>query len=128
MGYKLNHIHLVCRDLQEMIDFFVHNFEAKLVAMKKFGGVDGATIDLSGTTINLRVSQENENLTDPCNCKIYGYHHMGITVDDIDAEYKRLSDKGYKFTMPPKDMDETLRIAFFEGPEHITVELLQVKS
>ncbi len=125
MGYKFNHIHIVCRNLQEMIDFFTNEFDAKLVAMKKFAGVDGASLDLSGITINLRVSQENENLTDPCTCKIYGYHHMGITVDDIDAEYKRLSGEGYKFSLPPKSIDETLKIAFFEGPENMTVELLQ---
>lgn len=128
MAYKLNHIHLVCRSLQEMIDFFTQNFDAELIGMKKFAGVDGATLDLSGTTINLRVPKENENLTDPCTCKIYGYHHMGITVDDIDAEYRRLSNKGYQFSLPPTDMDETLRIAFFDGPENITVELLQRKG
>jgi catechol 2,3-dioxygenase-like lactoylglutathione lyase family enzyme len=127
MAYTLDHIHLVCRNLQEMIDFFTQNLEAELVTMKKFAGVDGATLDLSGTTINLRVSQKNENLADPGSCKIYGYHHVGIAVDNIEAEYKKLSDKGFKFSLPPKDLDDTLTIAFFEGPESLTIELLQRK-
>ena len=128
MPYRLDHIHLVCRNLQEMIDFFTGNFDAKLIGMKKFGGVDGASLDLSGTMINLRICRENENLADPRSCKTYGYHHMGLTVDDIDAEYKRLSDRGCRFSLPPKDAGDTLRIAFLDGPENITIELLQQKG
>jgi len=127
MAYSLNHIHLVCKDLQPMIDFFTQNFDAKLIAMKKFGGADGASLDLSGTMINLRVLQENEKMMDPASGKTFGYHHVGINVDDVDAEYNKLSGKGFTFSVAPKDIDETLRIAFFDGPENVTFELLQKK-
>ena len=125
MANTLNHIHLVCRDLQQMIDFFTQNFEASLITMKQFGGADGASLDLSGVTINLRVTQENEKILD--SGKTYGYHHIGINVDDIDAKYEDLKGKGYAFSVTPKDIDETLRIAFFDGPENVTIELLQKK-
>ncbi len=126
MAYTLNHIHIVCKDLQQMIDFFTQSFDASLIAMKQFGGADGATLDLSGTTINLRVLQENEKMMDPASGKTFGYHHIGINVDDIDATYKDLSDKGYLFSVPPKDLPE-YRIAFMDGPENVTIELLQKK-
>jgi len=125
MANTLNHIHLVCRDLQQMIDFFTQNFEASLITMKQFGGADGASLDLSGVTINLRVTQENEKILD--DGKTYGYHHIGINVDDIDAKYEDLKGKGFAFSVPPKDIDETLKIAFFDGPENVTIELLQEK-
>ena len=125
MANTLNHIHLVCRDLQQMIDFFTQTFDASLITMKQFGGADGASLDLSGVTINLRVPQENEEILD--SGKTYGYHHIGINVDDIDAKYEDLKGKGYAFSVAPKDIDETLRIAFFDGPENVTIELLQEK-
>jgi len=125
MANTLNHIHLVCRDLQQMIDFFTQNFDASLITMKQFGGADGASLDLSGVTINLRVTQENEKILD--SGKTYGYHHIGINVDDIDAKYEDLKGKGYAFSVAPKDINETLRIAFFDGPENVTLELLQEK-
>ena len=125
MANTLNHIHLVCRDLQQMIDFFTQNFGASLITMKQFGGADGASLDLSGVMINLRVTQENEKILD--SGKTYGYHHIGINVDDIDAKYEDLKGKGYAFSVAPKDIDETLRIAFFDGPENVTIELLQTK-
>jgi hypothetical protein len=43
-------------------------------------------------------------------------------------ECDRLSGKGYRFSVPPKKIDDTLRIAFFEGPENLTVELLERKA
>ena len=125
MANTLNHIHLVCRDLQQMIDFFTQTFDASLITMKQFGGADGASLDLSGVMINLRVTQENEKILD--SGKTYGYHHIGINVDDIDAKYEDLKGKGYAFSVAPKDIDETLRIAFFDGPENVTLELLQKK-
>lgn len=125
MANTLHHIHLVCRDLQQMIDFFTQTFDASLITMKQFGGADGASLDLSGVTINLRVTQENEKILD--SGKTYGYHHIGINVDDIDAKYEDLKGKGYAFSVAPKDIDETLRIAFFDGPENVTIELLQEK-
>jgi catechol 2,3-dioxygenase-like lactoylglutathione lyase family enzyme len=126
MTYTLDHIHLVCRNLQEMIDFFTDNFEAELVAMKTFGGVDGATLRLGGSKINLRALQEDEELAS--GDMVHGYHHMGIGVDDLDKEYERLNQKGYKFSLPPKTLDETLRIAFFKGPQNLTFELLETKG
>ena len=125
MANTLPHIHLVCRDLQQMIDFFTQTFDASLITMKQFGGADGASLDLSGVTINLRVTQENEKILD--SGKTYGYHHIGINVDDIDAKYEDLKGKGYAFSVAPKDIDEKLRIAFFDGPENVTIELLQEK-
>ena len=125
MAYTLNHIHIVCKDLQQMIDFFSQTFDASLIAMKQFGGADGASLDLSGVTVNLRVTQEKETMLE--SGKTYGYHHIGINVDDIDAKYEELKGKGYAFSVAPKDIDDTLRIAFFDGPENVTIELLQMK-
>lgn len=34
-------------------------------------------------------------------------------VDDIEAEYQRLKDRGVVFTMPPTKVAETVRIAMF---------------
>lgn len=46
-----------------MIDFFTAHFGAKLITARKFGGADGASLNLGGTTVNLRVLQEREFLS-----------------------------------------------------------------
>jgi catechol 2,3-dioxygenase-like lactoylglutathione lyase family enzyme len=107
-----------------MISFFTDVLNADLVARKKFGTADGASLDLQGTTINLRVAREDEDMVGDASQSSYGYDHIGLNVDDVDAAYRDLTQSGYSFFIPPKDIPN-LRIAFFKGPEDITIELLQ---
>ena len=124
MNYRLHHIHLICKDLAGMIDFFSENLGATLIAKKKFGTADGASLDLQGTTVNLRVAREDEEMTGDASQTRFGYDHLGLQVEDVDAAYRDLRDKGFSFFMTPKDIPD-LRIAFFRGPEDIIIELVQ---
>ena len=124
MQYRFHHVHIICKDLEHMIGFFTEVLNAELIARKKFGTADGASLDLQGTTINLRVAREDEDMVGDASQTIYGYDHIGLNVDDVDAAYKDLTQRGYLFFMPPKDIPN-LRIAFFRGPEDITIELVQ---
>ena len=124
MTYRLHHLHLICSNLEQMITFFTEVLGAGLVERKKFGTADGATLDLKGTIINLRVAREDEKFSDGSSVPNYGYHHIGLTVEDIEKSYRELSAKGYVFSLPPKEAGDN-RIAFFNGPDDITIELLQ---
>jgi catechol 2,3-dioxygenase-like lactoylglutathione lyase family enzyme len=124
MQYRFHHVHIICKDLESMIRFFTEALNAELVTRKKFGAADGASLDLQGSTVNLRVAREDEDLHGDASQTRYGYDHIGLDVDDVDAAYKDLTQRGYSFFMPPKDIPN-LRIAFFRGPEDITIELVQ---
>jgi predicted enzyme related to lactoylglutathione lyase len=54
----------------------------------------------------------------------YGYDHIGLEVEDIESVYKDLTARGFSFFMPPTNIPN-LKIAFFKGPEDITIELCQ---
>lgn len=124
MTYRFHHVHLICKDLEGMINFFTEALGATLVARKKFGTADGASFDLQGTTVNLRVDREDEVMTGDASQTRFGYDHIGLQVEDIDAAYEDLKTRGFKFFMAPKNIPD-LRIAFFRGPEEITIELIQ---
>ncbi len=124
MNYRLHHLHLICKDLEKMIDFFSDALGATLLARKKFGTADGASLDLQGTTVNLRVAREDEDIAGDASRTKFGYDHLGLQVDDVDAAYQDLKKRGFSFFMEPKDIPN-LRIAFFKGPEDITIELVQ---
>jgi catechol 2,3-dioxygenase-like lactoylglutathione lyase family enzyme len=53
MKYNFHHLHIICKDLEQMITFFTDALNAKLVIRRKFGTADGASLDLQGITINL---------------------------------------------------------------------------
>jgi catechol 2,3-dioxygenase-like lactoylglutathione lyase family enzyme len=123
MSYRFDHLHIVCRDLEGMIDFFTQNFDTALIERRPFSGSPGAALDLGGTTINLRLARENEPLLHDKNIKPLGFHHIGIAVDNVDTEYQRLTGQGYHFTTLPTDITG-YRIAFFNGPENLTIEIM----
>lgn len=127
MAYQLHHIHIITKDLRQMMDFFTECFDVKQITERKFGAADGASFDLGGVTINLRMANENETFQDGAAGKPYGWHHIGISVDDLDAIHQKLTDKGYTFSAPPRTTDKGVRVAFFDGPESLTFELLQAK-
>jgi len=128
MAYRLHHIHIITKDLQRMMDFFTECFDIEQITKRKFGTADGASFDLSGVTINLRMANETETFHDGASGKPYGWHHIGISVDDLDATYQKLTGKGYVFTAPPRAADSGIKVAFFDGPESLTFELVQPKS
>ena len=124
MSFRFHHVHIICKDLEKMIEFFTEGLGAGLVRRKKFGTADGASLDLQGTTINLRVARADEKLEGDASRTVYGYNHIGLEVEEIEVAYTDLSAQGYSFFMPPTNIPE-LRIAFFRGPEDIVIELVQ---
>ena len=124
MAYRLHHLHIICRDLEKMVTFSTETLEAKLVRRKKFGTADGASLDLQGTTVNLRVSREDETIVGDASQSSYGYDHIGLQVEDIETAYTELQAQGFSFLVPPTDIPD-LKMAFFKGPEDITIELVQ---
>jgi catechol 2,3-dioxygenase-like lactoylglutathione lyase family enzyme len=124
MGYRLHHVHLICRDLKKMIAFFEDVIGAKFVEHRKFGNADGAMLDLQGITINLRVSREDEEIGENISRSNYGFDHIGLLVEDLEAARENLTQRGYSFFVPPTETADYI-IAFFKGPENISIELLQ---
>ena len=123
MRYRYHHIHVICGDLAASEAFFA-NLGAALVERRKFGTADGAILDLGGTHIYLRTRREGDALTGDSTNPRFGYDHLGVQVDDLDAAHKALSAKGYKFFLTPQQQGQ-MRIAFLKGPDNITVELIQ---
>ena len=126
MIYRFHHAHIICKDLEQMINFFTDVLNARLISRLKFGTAEGASIDVQGITVNLRVPRADEIMAADASETRYGFDHIGLEVEDVDAAFNDLARRGYNFFMPPTDIPN-LRIAFFKGPEDITIELVQSK-
>jgi catechol 2,3-dioxygenase-like lactoylglutathione lyase family enzyme len=125
MTYRYHHLHLLCSDLNQMENFFTQDLGAKLVERRKFGTADGATLDLKGITINLRVSRSDDVIGGDSSTQRYGYDHLGLAVDNLEAAYRALKGKGYHFIQPPTEQGAN-KVAFLKGPDSITIELIQL--
>jgi catechol 2,3-dioxygenase-like lactoylglutathione lyase family enzyme len=54
----------------------------------------------------------------------YGYDHIGLQVEDIETAFTELQAQGFSFLVPPTEIPD-LKMAFFKGPEDLTIELVQ---
>jgi len=124
--YRLHHLHLICKDLEAMIEFFTDALGARLAARKTFGGADGAELDLQGTNISLRVAKDGEDIAGDASRTRYGFDHLGLQVEDLEKAMRQLTAKGVEFITRPTDLGDKI-VVFLKGPEKITLELLQLK-
>ena len=126
MTFRFHHLHLICKDLDNMIDFFTDALGARLVERKQFGGANGAALDLNGTGISLRVEKKDEVISGDASQARYGFDHIGLQVEDLQKAMQELAPKGVEFLSEPIDLEDQT-IVFLKGPEKITIELLQLK-
>ena len=124
MKCTFHHVHLLCSDLEQTISFFRDMFSATLVKYAKFGSADGATLDLNGTRVNLRVANDSETVAGDSSLLTHGYHHICVQTEDIDRGFSELSGQGVEFIAEPMDTPDS-RIAFCKGPDNIVIEILQ---
>ena len=54
-----------------------------------------------------------------------GLDHFGLRVSEIDRVAEHLKAKGVRFTAEPHSPRPGIRIAFIEGPEGISIEILE---
>ncbi|MGD8343802.1 MAG: VOC family protein [Desulfobacterales bacterium] len=127
MSYRFHHVHIICKDLEKMIGFFTEVLAARLIDRRKFGTADGASLELDGATVNLRVAREDEKMAGDASHSTFGFDHIGLEVEDIQSAFEDLTARGYSFFMPPTEIPN-MKIAFFKGPEDITIELCQPLS
>ena len=58
-----------------------------------------------------------------------GFHHISFEAESVDAAFEELKSKGVKILRAPFDASiEGLRLAFFEGPNGVRLQLFERHS
>lgn len=58
----------------------------------------------------------------------HGFTHIAFTVDDIHAEYERLSAQGMVFHCPPQNLGPDSTVTYGRDPDGNVVELMEIKA
>lgn len=118
MAFKLNHVHLKTDDPRKTAQFYVNNLGAKIVSETANGGF---RLDLHGLPLN--VTKMIDTQTHPQN---YGIEHIAIDTDDLAGTVAKLKASGARI------LEETTvgggrKVCFFEGPEGVCLEVLEIQ-
>jgi len=123
MAFKVNHLHLKTPDPRKTAKWYVEFLGARIVSERETpGGQPFLRLDLHGLPLNVSGFVEGQRLE-----QHFGMEHLAIDTDDFAAEVTKIKAGGAKILEERKGT-EGRNICFFEGPEGVRLEFLEMKK
>ncbi|MDA1000580.1 MAG: VOC family protein [bacterium] len=120
-----NHVHLVCREPEATVRFFIDKLGGEEVQRAEVQGAPQMHVKFNGATVIIRGQRTGEK-ANPKGGLEWGIDHFAFSVEgDFDAYCDEMKSKGVKFTMDPVDFNPTTRIAFIQATDDVSIELVQ---
>ena len=127
MAYEFDHVHLKAVDPKAVADWYVRAFGFEILsdAVRPWGDRFIRCQTSDGALVNISGARTDEKMGDPDASAHYGLEHIGIKVEDMEAEIPRLTSMGAQLMEGPVDVANGPIIAFIKAPGGVRVELLQ---
>lgn len=124
MAFKVNHIHFKGPDPRKTAQWYVDFMGAKIISERETtGGHPYFRIAFNGVEANVTGILPEQNLAR----QHYGVEHFAIDTDTYEADVAKVKASGAK-VLEERGGNGVRRVCFFEGPDGVQVELLEVKS
>jgi len=126
MDFDFDHVHLVCEDVDGMVDFFKRIFDAERTSYNPdFKGAASAVVRLGSMRVLVRGLRPGEAPDAVAPQRVQGLDHFGICVDDVVKTCEWLRARGAEFSVEPVRGGMGGRmIAFVRGPDNIEIEIV----
>lgn len=122
MSFSIEHVTIRCRDIESSIDYFTSMFDAEIMFRRQLDqGKHIVFMRIGDSILELMDMGPAAEPVDPR--EHYGVHHFGIKVDDFDAVYKDLCNKGAEFLGEPFEPTKGIRLVFLREPNGAVIEL-----
>jgi catechol 2,3-dioxygenase-like lactoylglutathione lyase family enzyme len=114
MAYRLEHVAIQCKDLQESLRFYQNLFGGEPTAIRKGGAGYGFCFLKINGEASLQLMESDGKV---------GVHHYGFVTDNIEQVAKEFREKGAKIIRENRDAAGKLTTIFFEDPNGLQVEV-----
>lgn len=123
-----DHVHLISKDPKSAASWYEEKLGGRVVNTSEVRGAPSIVVAFKGATVIIRGQRTGEEVNDKTGVE-YGTDHFGLRIEgDFDGFCGDLKKNGVKFTVDPMDFTPTVRIAFIEAPDGVSIELLQRKG
>ena len=119
MTLMLNHLHLKTKDPAKTVKFYVDTLGAKIVSQSPAGAY---RLDLHGLSLNVSKFIEHQKREQK-----YGMEHLAIDTDELDALVAKLKAQGINI-LEETTVSGGRRVCFFEGPDGVQLEFIEMKA
>ncbi|MBI4524650.1 MAG: VOC family protein [Deltaproteobacteria bacterium] len=122
MGFKINHLHIKTSDPQKSAEWLVENLGARIVAENLSGETVGYRLDLHGLGLNVTGFISGQKLE-----QHYGMEHLALDADDLPGTVEKLKRNGARI-LEQRQLPDGRNVCFFEGPEGVRLEVMEIKK
>lgn len=123
-AFKFDHIHVFTRDPEGTAKWYEKMFGAEVIRTT-LGGKPRIDLKLGGANIFILDVSGDAKAVASASHPYTGLDHFGLQVTGIDKVCDELKAKGAVFTRGPETVRPGTRIAFLNGPDGVSIELLE---
>ena len=106
-------------DPEKTAQFYVETLGAKIV---RKAGTNGYRLDLHGLSLNVTTFLESQTREQK-----YGMEHIAIDTDELDNLVEKLKAQDIHI-LEQTTISGGRRVCFFEGPDGVQLEFIEMKS
>jgi len=122
-----DHVHIISEDPESAASWYAEKLDGKIINSQEVRGAPQVVVAFGDTTIIIRGRRPGEQVATKHGLE-WGTDHFGFRVEgDFDGYCDNLKEKGVTFSLDPVDFAPTIRIAFIDAPDGVSIELLQRK-
>lgn len=123
MSYRFNHLHLKSPDPERTARWYVEYLGARVLRENRTadGRVTSCQLDLHGVPVNVTGLVEGQKLE-----QHWGLEHLAVDARNFDAEVARIKDSGAQ-VLEERVLPDGRRVCFFEGPEGVRLEFMEMR-
>ena len=125
MKLAYDHIHYRCADLEKAIEFYRRILNAEVIKRSDHGGKIIVTLRIGDTNICLSPAPPGVDLTPAENAKRLGVYHLAFLVSNLEDAVAECKRRGATFVIEQLMATPARKVAFFEAPDGMQVELME---
>ncbi len=120
----LDHIHVICGNVEEAVKYFEKVFDGWETSRGEVRGYPMIRMEVKGVPISVMGTDAKAGRLVPGKGD-RGLDHFGFRVKELEKTVEDLKKRGAKFSVGPSVSTAGVKFAFVEGPEGIRIELVE---
>jgi catechol 2,3-dioxygenase-like lactoylglutathione lyase family enzyme len=125
MNLIYDHAHYRCANLDKAVEFYQKILDAEIIRRSESGGRIIVTMQIGNTKFCLSPAAPGSDLKPEQNARRLGVYHLAFLVPDLDEAIAECKRRGAHFTVENFMATPARKVAFFDAPDGMQVELMQ---